>query len=372
MNTNNTKMPAFQFYPADWLSDIAVNALTYEQQGIWFRLICLMHESSQRGKLILNGKAMCDEDIARVLGLNNQIGSSVIATLLNKGVASRCEETGALMNRRMVRDEDQRRDQRDHGKLGGNPKLCAGYNKPGFLYAAQRSSDGAVKIGISEQPAKRLYKLRYQQKQPVEMLGFMHVEDMGKAEAAMHQKYNHCASGEWFALTDSERSTLVFTLKGAVKGYTGGGVKGAVKGDATPSARKMKIEDSESDPELRVPGQSSESWFAFRTHAESCGISGSEPDWESALVEFDRLPITERLSAQKGLTVRKGSEDPALRSLPQNYLRKKMWQRTVTPRKAASAGSQPLGPYRPASWNGEYPEAASGFLLRRNGNGNAN
>jgi hypothetical protein len=82
-----------------------------------------MHESEVRGKLMLNGKPMPDSAICRMLGLDNQIVTSTIKTLLEYGVASRCEATGALISRRMLRDEDLRQIRKKCGKLGGNPNL---------------------------------------------------------------------------------------------------------------------------------------------------------------------------------------------------------------------------------------------------------
>jgi hypothetical protein len=50
--------------------------------------------------------------------------------LLSSGVASRCSTTGALMSRRMVRDEVIRGKRIEAGKLGGNPALLNQKDKP--------------------------------------------------------------------------------------------------------------------------------------------------------------------------------------------------------------------------------------------------
>jgi hypothetical protein len=101
------KLPAFQFYPSDWRKDNGVQSLNFNDRGIWFEMLCLMHDSEQRGKLILNGKAMPDEAIARLLGLDKQAFSKTLTTLLDFGVCSR-DENGVLFNRRMVKDEESR------------------------------------------------------------------------------------------------------------------------------------------------------------------------------------------------------------------------------------------------------------------------
>jgi hypothetical protein len=104
------KLPAFQFYPADWRKDAGVQALTFHDRGVWFEILCLMHESERRGVLLLAGAAMPEEALARILGLDVERLTTTLTTLLTYGVASRDESTGALMSRRMVRDNELARD----------------------------------------------------------------------------------------------------------------------------------------------------------------------------------------------------------------------------------------------------------------------
>ena len=117
------KLPAFQFYPADWRKDPGVQSLSFNDRGIWFEILCLMHESSDRGKLTLRGQPMPEDALARLLGLDKQNLTKALTTLLEYGVASRCPDTGALVCRRMIRDEEIRRKRTEAGKLGGNPTL---------------------------------------------------------------------------------------------------------------------------------------------------------------------------------------------------------------------------------------------------------
>lgn len=116
------KLPAIQFYPGDWKKDPGIQSLTYHQRGVWFELLLLMHESEQRGRLLLNGMPMPEQAIAVSLGLDNQEVNQIITTLLTYGVASR-DESGALVCRRMLRDEELRKIRTQCGKLGGNPNL---------------------------------------------------------------------------------------------------------------------------------------------------------------------------------------------------------------------------------------------------------
>lgn len=117
------KLPAFQFYPADWRKDPGVQSLDFETRGVWFEMLCLMHESEQRGVLLLNGRPMPVEALARLLGLDNQKTTTALTTLTTYGVARVRPEDGAIYSKRMVNDEKLRQIRKDAGSKGGNPVL---------------------------------------------------------------------------------------------------------------------------------------------------------------------------------------------------------------------------------------------------------
>lgn len=118
-----SKLPAIQWYPGDWKKDPGIQALDYHHRGVWWEIIQMMHESERRGVLLLNGKAMPDEALAHALGLPVDLLKQNLTTLLTYGVTSREPATGALVCRRMVRDENLRKIRKNCGKLGGNPNL---------------------------------------------------------------------------------------------------------------------------------------------------------------------------------------------------------------------------------------------------------
>jgi len=117
------KLPAIQFYPGDWLRDTGVQSLSFHDRGVWFHMILMMHGSERRGVLVLNGRAMTTEMIARLVGLDTQTFTETLTNLLEAGVASVEAETEAIMNRRMVRDENLRKVRTRAGLMGGNPAL---------------------------------------------------------------------------------------------------------------------------------------------------------------------------------------------------------------------------------------------------------
>lgn len=121
--TRSDKLPAMPFYTGDWRKDPAVQALGYFERGVWFELLTIMWESEPRGKLMLNGRPMPEEALARLLGLDNQTVNQTLTTLLEYGVASVEPDTGVIYSRRMVRDEQIRMVRKEAGKKGGNPNL---------------------------------------------------------------------------------------------------------------------------------------------------------------------------------------------------------------------------------------------------------
>jgi DNA-binding transcriptional regulator GbsR (MarR family) len=100
-----SKLPAIQFYPGDWRKDLGVQSLSYQDRGIWFEMLLLMHESEVRGKLLLGGKPMSEDTLAGILHLPKSTLSQTVETLIERGVTEREKRTGALINRRMLRDE---------------------------------------------------------------------------------------------------------------------------------------------------------------------------------------------------------------------------------------------------------------------------
>jgi hypothetical protein len=233
------KLPAFQFYPGDWRKDPGVQALDYHDRGVWLEMICLMHESEERGKLLLNGKPMPDDALARLLGLEKQVFLSTMNTLLSYGVASIDEKTGAVVCRRMVRDDENRAKSKEAGATGGNPKLTTGYNSPGFLYAIRDPQTQHVKIGIASNYHLRIKKIGYKLGRQMETLLVVPVEDMGTKEAQVHAELAPMrVSGEWFKIPDD----FISTLKGIMKGKETVGDKGKARASSSSSSSSSSSE----------------------------------------------------------------------------------------------------------------------------------
>ncbi len=123
------KLPFMKFYPADWRSDPGVRAATAGARGFWIECMSIMHEAWPYGHLLLSGKAPTERELAVQVAMTVCEVRRYRRELLDRQIASETDE-GVLYSRRMVRDEERRRQNRDNGKLGGNPRLCGSDNRP--------------------------------------------------------------------------------------------------------------------------------------------------------------------------------------------------------------------------------------------------
>lgn len=149
VHTKREKLPAFQFYPADWRKDVALGAVSPAARGLWFEMLCVMHECTPYGYLAMHGRRMPDEIAAAQCRVRLDLYRRWVRELEEMGVLSRVGlggsspvdkggasqliggvmvggievEHGTIFSRRMVRDHELRAMKREAGKQGGNPAL---------------------------------------------------------------------------------------------------------------------------------------------------------------------------------------------------------------------------------------------------------
>lgn len=116
------KRPSFQFYPADWRKDSALQSCSVAARGLWIEMLCIMNECKPYGHLAINGKAISVAQLARLIGETEKVVKGLLNELESAGVFSRTEQ-GGIYSRRMISDEKIRVIRGNAGKLGGNPNL---------------------------------------------------------------------------------------------------------------------------------------------------------------------------------------------------------------------------------------------------------
>lgn len=116
-----TKQPWIKFYPSDWRADPALRVCSLAARGLWFEMLCLMHEAQPYGYLVVNGRPVTDRQLASLVGCDLGEISGLLDELRSAGVFD--EEGGIIVSRRMVRDQAKALRDQDNGKNGGNPHL---------------------------------------------------------------------------------------------------------------------------------------------------------------------------------------------------------------------------------------------------------
>lgn len=113
--------PSMQFYPGDWQRDAALRSCSVGARGLWIEMICLMHQAEPYGHLVVNGKPIALDTLARIVGCTAAECRRWVTELTDSGVLSIAD--GVIFSRRMVKDEHNRKVRAAGGKLGGNPAL---------------------------------------------------------------------------------------------------------------------------------------------------------------------------------------------------------------------------------------------------------
>jgi len=121
----HNKMPAMLWFTGDWLKDPAVRCLSLDARGLWIDMICLMYESPIRGHLSLaNGDAVTDVQLSRMVGASLDDVKRLLREMTACGVFS-VSESGVIISRRMVFDEQVRATKSAAGKKG----MAVRYNR---------------------------------------------------------------------------------------------------------------------------------------------------------------------------------------------------------------------------------------------------
>lgn len=143
------KRPAFQFYPADWRKDTALQSCSLSARGLWIELLCAMHECNPYGILSINDSPMPTSKIARLVGESPAKVKRLLEELETAGVCSR-NASGAIYSRRMVHDEHIREVRAAAGKKGGNPVLLKQKDKQNTNQTGKQSPTPSSSSSSSE------------------------------------------------------------------------------------------------------------------------------------------------------------------------------------------------------------------------------
>ncbi len=195
-------LPYYKMYPADAETDENFRAMNDTELGFYWR--CLNHAW-------INGSLPADpENRARTLRTTRRTADK-LWDRVGKCFIETEDDHLRLVNRRQEEERD-----RAISKSEKNSSVASLSQKkePGSVYLAKRESDGAVKIGSSNNVPRRFAQLKYRYRgESLTMVLHFKVPDMLKAETEIHSAFSgKRVQGEWYALSPEDIQAI--TLRG--------------------------------------------------------------------------------------------------------------------------------------------------------------
>jgi hypothetical protein len=126
--TEEKRQPWLKFFPCDWLGEQRLRICSIGARGLWFEMLCFMHNADERGFLAIKGIAVTTKQLAAVISAPPKVVQDLFEELETAGVFSR-DERGIVFSRRIRRDVEKASRDKANGSTGGNPSLNMKDNK---------------------------------------------------------------------------------------------------------------------------------------------------------------------------------------------------------------------------------------------------
>lgn len=98
--------PWIKFYPRDWRGDQALRVVSLAARGLWMEMLCVMHEASPYGHLLVGGQPLSGAALARLVGSSEGEVRAMLVELSEAGV-SRQTRRGVVYSKRMIADQER-------------------------------------------------------------------------------------------------------------------------------------------------------------------------------------------------------------------------------------------------------------------------
>ena len=115
------KLPWTRWFWQDYEADAGLRASSLAAQGLWMRMLSIMAKSKTMGLMLDGESKMESKTLAKLVGENIPIVTSLLAELKGHGVYSQTTD-GIIFNRRMARDGQLSEIRSKAGRKGGRPK----------------------------------------------------------------------------------------------------------------------------------------------------------------------------------------------------------------------------------------------------------
>ena len=131
------RLPWSKFRWDEYENDVNLMMCSFEAQGLWMRLLCLMTRMEPYGHLVVAGKPVSPAQIAAITAKPAEIIKPLMKELEAGKIFSRTD-AGIIYSRRLVRDQQDYEQAREYGSKGGNPNV----KKATYGKRKQRSKGG--------------------------------------------------------------------------------------------------------------------------------------------------------------------------------------------------------------------------------------
>lgn len=199
--------PYFPLYVQDYLTDEKLNMCSWATQGIYIKILCLLHKQNPYGTILFhqNNKQNLNKIDFFVYYLSKQLPiqkeelHKYLTELITEEVLIMDDEK--LYQKRMVRDGEISGERSRAGSLGGGSSLNKQYGKSGILYFLS-DKDKKHKIGVTRNLKQRVYQIRSKNRlsKMFDVIKYFKVDDMGKTEDSIKQFFEGNIEGEWINL----------------------------------------------------------------------------------------------------------------------------------------------------------------------------
>ena len=153
----SASQPWMKFYPRDWRGDQALRLVSLPARGLWIEMMCLMHEATPYGHLLVGGQPLSDAALARVVGASVEEVQALLVELRAAGV-SRATRAGVTYSKRMT-DDHKRSEEGRKAKLEaiekskGNPPPSRGSTRGARPTPSTQKADTRAKVEGAYSPS---------------------------------------------------------------------------------------------------------------------------------------------------------------------------------------------------------------------------
>lgn len=221
--------PYFPFYVQDYMTDEKLAECSAEANGVYIRVMCLMHKSEPYGVIILkqkfkkthdktsDSKAKPKQNLSKISNFAKMLVRQMpysedeifrgLCELIEEGVIHLHDD--CLIQKRMKKDGEISMKRSNCGSKGGrsvkNSNTRKLYNETGFLYVISSiEEENIYKIGISKNPSQRVVVLSNKLAKKLDLVAVFPVKDMGLSQDKVLESLRDNRDGEWIFGIDKD------------------------------------------------------------------------------------------------------------------------------------------------------------------------